>query len=604
MWMRWVRLGLVVTAVTGTAAAEVHQTDAAGTLLPQPVGAAEIRLSSDLGWDADQQLWKDFDGNNLNPPALYSDYFPGFVTGDAVSLAGLFKWRGERLDPVADARIEPGYFSPSCGFTGELVLRGGNCNVAFGWYNVVDPNNPTPPAPNEIYELIPSDTETYMQCMTQNGEIQPEGTGFCPFGWHNHHPYNPPQLAWVPTAFDSGLIASDPRYLGGAVAFALIGNPSIQCNQTKHSIAAHNVKNPSGQPWITTLIWQSTVDPEGFYMAFEDLPMTQADWTNPGPGAQGTNDGDFNDFVYYITGISCKGGGQPCNTGLLGACSVGRTDCEVGGQPPLCRAIIQPGTELCDNVDNDCDGLVDNGDGLCEEGYACDKGLCVTACGSGEFECDIGLVCRSGLCIDAACADVECPAGQACRGGACADPCTDVACPAGEECQLGRCVNPCLDVTCPEGRVCERGLCVSNCQCRACPDGLTCQPDGLCGDPACAGVTCDPGLVCRLGDCVDPCAGVTCPGGATCVAGSCPDPNGQNPGVPGSGGGLFIDPNDPIVTSTGGGGTSGTNAPPAPDSGTGCGCRHARQRGSGGALASLLAALALTTFRRRSRLAR
>ena len=418
-------LGLAALLLTGPARAEVFQSDAAATPLPQPVSANEIRLSDDLGWAADQQLWKDFEGNNLNPPALYSDYFPEFETGDAVRLSGLFKWRGEQIDEIADARTEPGYFSPSCGFTGELVLRGGNCTLAFGWYNVADPTDPTPPAPSEIYELIPSNVETYMQCMTQNGELQPEGTGFCPFGWDNHHPYNPPQLAWVPRAFDSGEIAEDPRYLGGYVAFALIGDPDSQCNRTKHSIAAHNDRNSSGEPWITTLIWQSTVDPEGFYVAFEDLKMSPEDWHNPGAGAQGTNDGDFNDFVYYITGISCRGGGQPCDTGLLGACSLGRTDCEIEGIAPTCRAIIQPGAELCDNVDNDCNGLVDDGEGLCQEGYACDQGVCVKACGGGEFVCDIGLVCASGICINEICAGIECPAGQACRDGACVDPVRD-----------------------------------------------------------------------------------------------------------------------------------------------------------------------------------
>jgi len=597
-------LGLAAALLTNLGHAEVFQSDAAATPLPQPVSANEIRLSDDLGWAADQQLWKDFEGNNLNPPALYSDYFPEFETGDAVRLSGLFKWRGEQIDEIADARTEPGYFSPSCGFTGELVLRGGNCTLAFGWYNVADPTDPTPPAPNEIYELIPSNVETYMQCMTQNGEIQPEGTGFCPLGWDNHHPYNPPQLAWVPRVFDSGEIAEDPRYLGGYVAFALIGDPDSQCNQTKHSIAAHNDRNSSGEPWITTLIWQSTLDPEGFYVAFEDLKMSPEDWHNPGAGAQGSNDGDFNDFVYYITGISCKGGGQPCDTGLLGACSLGRTDCEIEGVPPTCRAIIQPGAELCDNVDNDCNGLVDDGEGLCQEGFACDQGVCVKACGTGEFACDIGLVCASGICINEICAGIECPAGQACRDGSCVDPCEGRTCPERQECQLGRCVDPCAAVSCPAGRVCERGLCVSTCQCRGCPEGLVCGDDGLCADPACAGVPCEAGLVCKLGACVDPCAGVNCPGGAACVAGVCQDPasvvegggQGETPtvidpgddsGPPGSSG------SDPASEGADGGSLA------APEGEIGCGCRTAPRR-TGSRVGALLGlALVAAAARRR-----
>lgn len=581
---------LAATLLSGPARAQVVQTDAAQTPLPQPVSTAEITLSRDLGWSSDRQLWKDFEGNNLNPPALYTDYFPTFVTGDAVTLDGLFKWRGEQIDPIADARIEPGHFSPACGFTAELVLRGGNCNVGFGWYNF-DPDNPRSPAANEIYELLPSNIETFMQCTTQNGELQPEGTGFCPFGWDNHHPYNPPQLAWTPRAIDSGTIASDPRYLGKSVAFAMIGNPSGICTQSKYSIAEHNVINTGGQPWITTLIWQSTADPEGFYLAFEDLPMSPADWRVPGTGGPNTNDGDFNDFVFYVTGVSCKGGGQPCDTGLLGACSLGRTDCEIDGIPPLCRAIIQPGAELCDNVDNDCNGVVDDGDGLCPTGYACQEGLCVNSCSTGEFPCADGYECFSGLCVETACAGVDCPAGQACRAGVCVEPCTGVVCPGSQECQLGRCIDPCAAITCPQGRVCERGLCVSDCHCRPCADGLTCGADGRCTDPACADVTCPEGLRCSLGNCVDPCDGVTCPGDGVCINGACTDPTGVVP-EEGVGGTTIIgvDPDRPMVPGTSGTGASGPGSSlGAPEGSSGCGCRAASRSDSTASLGALLA---------------
>src|SRR6187551_3599427 len=164
------------------------------TPLPQPVSTAEIKLSKDLGWKRDTNVYKDMSGAQLATPTTYGEVFPTFVDGDAVTLDGLFKWRKENIDPVKDARTAPGFFSPSCGFSGELVLRGGNCNLAFGWYNVLDPNDATPPLESEIYELIPSNTEQYMQCMTQNGTVQPEGTGFCPFGWDRYHPYNMSQV--------------------------------------------------------------------------------------------------------------------------------------------------------------------------------------------------------------------------------------------------------------------------------------------------------------------------------------------------------------------------------------------------------------------------
>jgi hypothetical protein len=602
-------IGVVACAafLAPAARAQVVQTGD-NTPLPQAVGQPEIQLSMDLGWRENTPAHQDMNGVNLNPPRVYSDFFPTFRNGDAVKLSGLFKWRKEQIDERADARTAPGYFSPSCGFTAELVLRGGDCNVQLGWYNVTDPNDPTPPAPNEIYPLVPESTEADSSCMGQNGEPRPAGSGFCPLGWDNHHPYKLSQLAWIPKAHDSGEIKTDPNYKGGYVAFALIGNPSARCKQTKHSMALHNVKSAqNNQPWITTLIYQSTVDPSGFYIAFEDLPMAPESWKVPTGGA--TNDGDFNDFVYFISGITCQGGGQPCRTALQGACSLGRTDCSVGGETSMCRPIIQPGAELCDNVDNDCNGQVDDGDGLCQPGYACDKGTCVKSCSGGEFSCAGALVCENGVCIDPACQGVKCDPGLACRNGVCVDPCVDANCPAGQECQLGRCIDPCAGVTCPAGRVCERGLCLSNCACRGCGDGLQCGGDGHCSDPACAGITCPPGQRCRQGTCFDPCEGVTCPGGGRCVDGTCGEPNpgvggsaGAGGGLPGTGGTFGI----AGVSGSGTGNTGGSDAAPAagkkgaPD--PGCGCRVKGDRATSLAwLTTLLGASAWFALRRRRR---
>ena len=103
----------------------------------------------------------------------------------------------------------------------------------------------------------------------------------------------------------------------------------------------HNTRNSNGQPWVTSIIYQSTVDPEGFYIAFEDLPMSTADWKVTGvPGNMGTNDGDFNDFVFYISGIGCQGGGMPCDTGLENGALRTRKAEVVAGQSLARRFIL------------------------------------------------------------------------------------------------------------------------------------------------------------------------------------------------------------------------------------------------------------------------
>ncbi|MCC6645283.1 MAG: hypothetical protein IT374_06920 [Polyangiaceae bacterium] len=68
----------------------------------------------------------------------------------------------------------------------------------------------------------------------------------------------------------------------------------------------------------------------------------------------------------------------PCNTGLFGVCSVGNETC--AGGVKTCTAVTQPNTatETCDNKDNDCDGTVD------EPGS---EGSCATKPHVTKFKC-------------------------------------------------------------------------------------------------------------------------------------------------------------------------------------------------------------------------
>ncbi len=68
-------------------------------------------------------------------------------------------------------------------------------------------------------------------------------------------------------------------------------------------------------------------------------------------------------------GTGCSGEGQPCSVGL-GACfRTGVIVCDLDGNA-FCSAVAgQPTAELCNGIDDDCDGLVDNGfdvGALCE----------------------------------------------------------------------------------------------------------------------------------------------------------------------------------------------------------------------------------------------
>lgn len=571
MVARNLRAALVLLAVGAwavPASAEVFQTDAAKTPLPQPVQQGEMTLVTDSwAYKTTTQVNRDPMGMNVNG-MTFGDYYPTFVDGDAITLGGLFKFRGENIDPIKDAKTTPGYFSPSCGFSGEIVLRGGDCEISFGWYNVEDPNSTTPPSDAEIYDFLPTKGSTLTADLMCQG---PLNNGFCPLAWDNVDPRQLDKKLWTRRAFDSGMIKEDTeRYKGKYVGFAVRGKAGTKCTATKYSLPGHNQKNSSGTPWVTTLIYQSTVDPEGFYMAFEDLPMLASDWKQTGIGSN-TNDGDFNDFVFYVSGISCMGGGQACTVpDAQGACSLGRTDCATEGQTGMCRPVTPAQPEKCDNVDNDCNGMVDDGDTLCPATQVCDKGVCVDPCGTGEFRCDPGFSCKAGHCIEDECAEKVCEAGQICRKGVCKGACEGVTCPSGQECQLGRCVDLCAGITCTGGKVCERGQCVSDCKCRGCAEGLECAADGHCVDPKCVGIMCKDTERCEAGACVDRCVGVVCQDGASCQNGACI----QGTGGSSSGGG-----SDPGIILGGslslGGNGNGTGA-----NGNGSGSTSGRRRTS------------------------
>ncbi|MCS6899297.1 MAG: MopE-related protein [Myxococcales bacterium] len=96
--------------------------------------------------------------------------------------------------------------------------------------------------------------------------------------------------------------------------------------------------------------------------------------------------------------------GKPCNTGLLGECKAGLTQC--AGGAPSCQPIKQASPEVCDGLDNDCDGTVDNIPASklatdCAKDFpnsnnvqtwACEQGSCVIQACAGSFvNCDGSL---------------------------------------------------------------------------------------------------------------------------------------------------------------------------------------------------------------------
>jgi MYXO-CTERM domain-containing protein len=305
-------------------------------------------------------------------------------------------------------------------------------------------------------------------------------------------------------------------------------------------------------------------------------------------------------FSVRSGGVVCPSD-MPCEVpDAVGPCAVGRTQC-VGGDV-VCQPITTATAELCDGVDNDCNGEPDDAEDLCSSGNVCVRGSCVPICFEGG--CAEGQVCDSetGSCVEAACLEIECESGQRCVGGTCVDACDGIVCPHGDVCISGACVDPCAAITCEDSQFCRDGLCVERCPCSACPAGETCNADGTCSPRGCDIVVCGAGRYCEDGACHDACEGVVCPAGQTCEVDTCVFP--PAPTYPDAG---PTDTDAQVVTPDAGpteqqdGGVVMDAGPDVDPPRSGCGCRVQPSDGVPPWAFGLLASIGLVVARRRRR---
>ena len=212
--------------------------------------------------------------------------------------------------------------------------------------------------------------------------------------------------------------------------------------------------------------------------------------------------------------------------GLVGLCSQGIGACENG--EIACTPLRQPLPETCNAIDDDCNGVID--DGVRNACGTCDAEVPAEVCDgldndcNGELDndapCADGQRCRNGVCEDP-CQGVECPSGFTCSDGFCFDNCVNLECERGWNCRAGVCSNPCEGVTCDEPLVCFGGNCVANdCTGLGCAENERCREIGCELDP-CEGVECAATEFCRDGACVVSCAGVACGIDQRCDDGQC-----------------------------------------------------------------------------------
>ncbi len=229
------------------------------------------------------------------------------------------------------------------------------------------------------------------------------------------------------------------------------------------------------------------------------------------------------------TGL-CRFTALPCATDLDGDGAPNALDCAPAA------ASIHPGArEVCNDVDDDCDGVIDDG---------------ITCC-AGDADCDDRSPCTLDACLDGTCRwqnvadDTPCTDGNACTlGDACvygvcwpsgvracddADPCTADACDVRQGCvHAPSCCAS--DADCDDADPTTADACVAGaCAYRAvsCDDGDGCTTDVLLPDGTCRHEGCSDGNACTDDLCAPVGTGVcwfparTCDDGNACTADAC-----------------------------------------------------------------------------------
>ena len=246
--------------------------------------------------------------------------------------------------------------------------------------------------------------------------------------------------------------------------------------------------------------------------------------------------------------------GQSCTTGQLGVCAAGTLRCTDGRL--TCERNVAPSPEICNGLDDDCDGQTDEGFNLQTDVNNC--GFCGRVCQIPNAT----AACANGACVMASChegfADCDGQAANGCEtrldgsfltdpnncgrcGNNCAAPNTTMACADGA-CAIVACDPGFANCNGEVGGGCETATADDPRNCGACNNvcvtesPTTCGMTGQCAGgqcalypstTLCATATCTSTTTLQVASFCDgngacpPAPTIQCPSGTTCNDGAC-----------------------------------------------------------------------------------
>ncbi|HEU4610739.1 MAG TPA: sialidase family protein, partial [Kofleriaceae bacterium] len=282
------------------------------------------------------------------------------------------------------------------------------CNPSNGGVEACDlVDNDCDGAVDETFSLM-SDIANCGRCGLQCSF--PHATPSCMIGMCGFNPA---------TDCDAGFVDIDGKQLNGCEYQCTPTNGGVEiCDAIDNDCNGVADDNPTdaGAACSSTMPPQGACVADGLLTCSAGVLVCNGE-TEPAPEVCNNSDDDCNGPIDDGVTMSCYTG--PANTNGVGACHAGVSSCSAG-MFGACSGEVTPGIEVCNNIDDDCNGMIDDGPGNTPIVTSCYSGAPGTAgvgtCKAGTSTCAFGapgpclgeIVPAADICGDAL--DTDCDA--------------------------------------------------------------------------------------------------------------------------------------------------------------------------------------------------